>query len=282
MTHDQSIGWVGGLSVASAAIAALILVWFLLKKPLPSPATHLWLLLGIGIFPIAAAAGANVSGFEAMQSRTFCGSCHVMTPHASDSNDPNSTSLAAVHARNAMFGSDNCYACHQDYGMYGFVMTKLGGVKHVYYYLTEYHSMPLEEAKHSIRIARPLPNDNCMGCHTTRAPRWLSIGDHASSLASVRAGQLSCASQGCHGFAHPITKLGKERDEAWEAARVERDKRSAAEDEIYGLQAEIRQLRGKPLKDAWAPVIANKYVKVLNALADFHNAIPAQFRGNDQ
>lgn len=166
--------------------------------------------MGLGFLPITSAGTANVSGFKATQSRTFCGSCHVMEPHAHDSEDPSSTSLAAIHARNGAFGHDNCYYCHKDYGMYGYVMTKAGGMGHVYWYLTKYHSMPLEESNHDIRIKRPLPNENCMSCHTTTAPRWLAIGDHASSLEGVRAGRVSCASPGCHGYAHPVTKLGKE------------------------------------------------------------------------
>ena len=133
-----------------------------------------------------------------------------MIPHASDSERADSTSLAAIHARNHHFGSDNCYTCHKDYGMYGYVLTKAGGMRHVYLYLTEYHSMPLEKSQHEIRIMKTLPNENCMGCHTTQAPRWAGIPDHASTLAEVRSGKLSCASPGCHGYAHPGTKLGKE------------------------------------------------------------------------
>jgi cytochrome c-type protein NapC len=133
-----------------------------------------------------------------------------MIPHASDSNDRQSTSLAAIHGRNRYFGEENCYTCHKDYGMYGYVLTKMGGMRHVYYYLTRYHDMPLEESKREIRIVKPFPNDTCMGCHTTEAPRWLALGDHKSSLPAVRSGTVSCASAGCHGYAHPITKLGKE------------------------------------------------------------------------
>ena len=70
--------------------------------------------------------------------------------------------------------------------------------------------MPLEESKRNIRIVEPFPNDNCIGCHTTQAPRWKAIGDHASTLREVGEGTLSCASPGCHGYAHPTTKLGKE------------------------------------------------------------------------
>lgn len=210
MASGHEMGWVGGLSVASAAVAALLLVMHLVRRPTLDGSTKLTLLFGLGVFPITAALTANVAGFQATQSRTFCGSCHVMIPHAKDSEDPKSTSLASIHARNHHFGGDNCYSCHKDYGMYGYVVTKMGGMRHVWMYLTEYKDKPLEVTTHEIRIRQPLPNDNCMSCHTTTGPRWLEVPDHASSLEGVRAGRTSCASPGCHGFAHPVTKLGKE------------------------------------------------------------------------
>jgi nitrate/TMAO reductase-like tetraheme cytochrome c subunit len=209
MDSASTIGWMDGLAAASAGAAAFILLMHLLRRP-PLVRSRLWLLLGLGVFPIGAAGTTNIAGFKATQSRKFCGSCHVMEPHARDVEDPQSRSLAAIHGRNHAFGQDNCYACHKDYGMYGYVITKMGGMGHVYWYLTEYHDMPLEQSKHAIRIKRPLPNENCMSCHTTTAPRWLGISDHASTLESVRSGQLSCASPGCHGYAHPVTKIGKE------------------------------------------------------------------------
>lgn len=200
--------------MVNALAAGGILLVHLLRRPRLDGKggrnVKLWLLLGLGFFPITSAGTANVAGFKATQSRRFCGSCHVMEPHARDSDDPSSHSLAAIHARNETFGHDNCYGCHKDYGMYGYVLTKAGGMRHVYLYLTEYHSMPLDQSKHDIRIRQPLPNENCTSCHTTTAPRWLSIGDHASSLEDVRSGKTSCASPGCHGYAHPVTKLGKE------------------------------------------------------------------------
>ena len=216
MSSGNGIDWIALLSGASALAAAGILVTHLVRRPRLDAEnktnTKLWLLLGLGVFPITSAGTANIAGFKETQSRRFCGSCHVMEPHRDDSNDPNSTALAAIHARNEAFGSENCYSCHKDYGMYGYVMTKMGGMGHVYWYLTKYHSMPLEESKHDIRISHPLPNANCMHCHTTTGPRWLSVADHASSLEAVRDGTMSCASPGCHGYAHPITKIGKELD----------------------------------------------------------------------
>jgi cytochrome c-type protein NapC len=210
MSLGHELDAMGWLSVTSAAIAASILLVHLLRRRPVTETSKLWLLLGLGVFPIVTAGTANIAGFEATQSRKFCGSCHVMIPHAEDSGDPQSLSLAAVHARNEYFGQNNCYTCHKDYGMYGYVLTKMGGMRHVYLYLTEYRTMPLSESKHDIRILKPLPNANCMHCHTTTAENWLRVPDHASSLESVRAGKLSCASVGCHGFAHPMTKLGKE------------------------------------------------------------------------
>jgi cytochrome c-type protein NapC len=146
----------------------------------------------------------NVQGYEATKKRSFCGSCHVMALHAADSNDPKSGSLASRHARNAVFGAENCYACHADYGMFGTIATKIGGMRHVWLYYTRYRKMPIEEAKTSIHLRAPYPNENCIQCHSTRDDLWLQKPDHKASLEDVRAGRMSCASAGCHGLAHPF------------------------------------------------------------------------------
>jgi cytochrome c-type protein NapC len=194
------------LSLAFAAIAAIVLTTYLIRRPALDAATKVWLLLGLGAFPIAAATAGNVEGYEATKKRSFCASCHVMTPHAGDAADPRSTSLAARHSRNQLFGDESCYTCHADYGKLGAVMTKLGGMRHVWLYYTEYKDTPLDEAKKTIHLMKPYPNDNCMQCHSTRDALWLKTPDHVSSLDDVRAGRVSCASVGCHGYAHPFTK----------------------------------------------------------------------------
>jgi cytochrome c-type protein NapC len=164
------------------------------------------LLLGLGVLPIGAAATGNIQGYETTEKRAFCGSCHVMSKHASDSEDPTSKSLAARHARNKLFGEDNCYMCHANYGMYGTVLTKMGGMRHVWLYYTEYRSVPLGDALKTIHLREPYPNESCMECHSTDNAIWLRVPDHASSLDEVRAGRISCASGGCHGYAHPFDK----------------------------------------------------------------------------
>jgi cytochrome c-type protein NapC len=193
------------LGIALAALAAAILVTYLVARPPLVRATKLWLLGGLGILPIGAAFAGNVQGFEATKERKFCGSCHTMALHAGDSDDPASDSLAARHARNPMFGSENCYSCHADYGMFGTLVTKAGGMRHVWLYLTEYRNVPIDEAKQTIKLAHPEQmNTNCMQCHSTEDAIWLKVKDHRASLEDERSGRVACASEGCHGLAHPF------------------------------------------------------------------------------
>jgi cytochrome c-type protein NapC len=176
----------------------------LVVRPPLGQTAKLWLFFGLGVLPIGAAVTGNYQGFEATKERTFCGGCHVMALHAADSEDPTSQSLAARHARNALFGHENCYVCHADYGMFGTVLTKAGGLRHVWLYATQYRSASLEEAKATIRLRAPYPNANCMQCHSTQTALFLKRPDHVASLEDVRSGRVSCASAGCHGLAHPF------------------------------------------------------------------------------
>ncbi len=193
------------IALACAALSGCILVGYLLLRPPLVRVTKIWLFLGLGILPIGTAFAGNVQGFEATKDRAFCGSCHLMSLHEQDSDAPESHSLAARHARNASFGRENCYACHADYGMFGTIVTKAGGLRHVWMNLTAFRNTTLDEGKKTIRLREPWKmNGNCMQCHSTRDDLWLKVPDHASSLEDVRAGRLGCASAGCHGLAHPF------------------------------------------------------------------------------
>ncbi|HEY1959357.1 MAG TPA: NapC/NirT family cytochrome c [Polyangiaceae bacterium] len=203
MAHFSQLGQI---SLACGFASALILVAFLVRRPAITHAVKVWLLLGVGVLPLGAATTGNIQGYLTTEHRSFCGSCHVMSRHASDSEDPKSMSLAARHARNKLFGEDNCYMCHADYGMYGTVLTKMGGMRHVWLYYTEYRNIPLEQALPTIHLREPYPNRNCMECHSTQNVLWLRVPEHESSLDDVRADRISCASGGCHGYAHPFDK----------------------------------------------------------------------------
>jgi cytochrome c-type protein NapC len=185
------------------------LVAYLIKRPAFVLGTQLWLLLGLGILPMLTAASGSVAGYEATKTVQFCSSCHVMLMHTGDAHDPRSQSLAARHSRNPSFGDGSCFACHADYGMFGDVFTKINGMHHVYGYLLEYHAIPLEEAVPMIELFRPYPNNNCMQCHSTTTQLWLNVAEHSAALTELREGSVSCASAGCHGFAHPFSKAAK-------------------------------------------------------------------------
>lgn len=198
------------IAIGAAALAATILLWFLIARPALTRLTRVVLLVGIGVLPLATAASGNLNGYFATKSRRFCGGCHVMGPYAEDSENLKSTTLAARHARNPHLGEDNCYYCHADYGMFGTVTTKIGGMRHVYEYLFNYRNMSLAEARTAIHLRGRYSNNTCMQCHSTQLPAWQAIGDHAAAIDDIRADKTSCASAGCHGPAHPFSKANPE------------------------------------------------------------------------
>ena len=203
----------GIVALGAAALSVAILVWFLVTRPALHRVTRVLLLGGIGVLPLITAGAGNLHGYNATKSRTFCGGCHVMGPYARDSEDPKSTSLAARHARNHELGEDNCYHCHADYGMFGTITTKIGGMRHVYEYLFHYRNMSLEEARTSIHLRGRYDNGICMQCHSTKLPAWNAVDDHRAALDDIRSNKTSCASAGCHGPAHPFSKLDPTKKE---------------------------------------------------------------------
>ncbi|HLL21862.1 MAG TPA: NapC/NirT family cytochrome c [Kofleriaceae bacterium] len=201
-------------AIGSAVLSMVLLLWFFIRRPALTRTTKIVLLFGIGVFPLATAGTGNISGYNATKATQFCGSCHVMTPYSDDSTNLESTSLAARHARNDSFGKENCYACHADYGMYGTITTKIGGMRHVYEYVFNYRDMPLDQFLVEITIRAPFRNETCMHCHSTQNPLFNTIGDHVSTRDDIRSGKTSCASEGCHGPAHPFSKDAKKRHAA--------------------------------------------------------------------
>lgn len=193
------------IALICAAIAAAILLAYLVRRPALSSATKVWLLFGIGVFPIAAAMTGNVAGYEVTKERKFCGSCHQMHPYTNDAADPKSNSLAALHSRNTGFGAESCYSCHRDYRKFGTATTKINGLRHLYAYYRERG----EEASQPIQLYEPYPNDNCMHCHSTTLPGWLGEAQHEAMVEEIRSGEISCATEGCHGPVHTKAEGGE-------------------------------------------------------------------------
>lgn len=206
--EDVHIAWTGAVALSTATVAASIIIVYLVKKPILTLTVKLWLLVGLGVLPGIVAASSTASGMHRTTERSFCGSCHVMEGHSGDASDPSSQSLAARHSRNPFFGAESCYVCHADYGMFGYLQTKIGGMRHVYeYYLGGYDHMTLREAERVIHLRKPYDNGNCRQCHSTTAEVWKGVPDHLSLKKELDESKVSCASAGCHGYAHPFTKL---------------------------------------------------------------------------
>lgn len=198
------------IAMSCAGISAIIVTWFLWARPAPDLQVKILLLLGIGVLPIGAALATNVAGYNTTLTRQFCSSCHLMLPYTNDSSDRGSQTLAARHARNELFGHDNCYTCHANYEMFGTITTKISGMHHVWvYYVEGARHMKLEDSIGKIELYEPFSNTTCVHCHSTTTQGFKAVNDHKGIDADLMADRVSCASAGCHGPAHPFSKLGK-------------------------------------------------------------------------
>ena len=78
---QHPLAWI---AIVCAAAAAVILAWYLIRRPPLDRDVKAWLFLGIGVFPIGAAGAGNIVGFQHTMTIDFCAGCHVMTPYTGD------------------------------------------------------------------------------------------------------------------------------------------------------------------------------------------------------
>ena len=202
------------MALACAACSAAIIVWYLVRRPQLGRVTKVVLLAGLGLLPLIVSLTGNIAGYEYTLSRPFCGSCHVMGAYVRDAEDPKSQSLAAIHSRNHKFGDESCYMCHSDYQIFGAVTTKLNGLRHLYYYITEYASTgPDGEGGPTIKLYKPFTNAKCMQCHSTAAQKYMET--HADQLEQIRSGEVSCID--CHNEVHPTALAHRAQEKKAEA-----------------------------------------------------------------
>ena len=184
-------------ALSAAILAAALLIGYLIKRPPLDRHTRLRLFFGLGPLPIAAALLGNYANLEETKQRRFCGSCHVMTPYIMDAESKESGSLAAIHTRTEWFGHESCYTCHADYGMFGTVSTKLGGMRHVW----DYYANDWSSGTRKPKLYKPYSNKTCTQCHPQGTNR-MSLA-HKVHEEMLKGGAVSCAANGCHGPPHP-------------------------------------------------------------------------------
>jgi cytochrome c-type protein NapC len=187
------------IALAAAAAAALILLLYLFRRPHLDMRWKVLLFVGVGPLPITAAMLGNITGFEGTKDRRFCGSCHTMDMYVADAEDKSSGSLAAIHSRNPYFGEQSCYICHADYGMFGLAVTKLGGMRHMWYYYTENWEAPDHPPP---KMLEPYSHVACKQCHPPDRPRQPL--EHQVHRDAILKSEVGCTAAGCHGRPHPV------------------------------------------------------------------------------
>jgi hypothetical protein len=156
----------------------------------------LWKLLAAAALfavPAATVGVANYHTFVGVHEVRACNRCHVMTPMVTDLHDPDSDTLAARHFKNRWIPTDQCYACHSDYGLSGDLAAKAEGYRHLARYTSHTYAEPIVHRGH-------YDNKNCMKCHGGM-PKFEAVASHHTVADELEDNAMSCLN--CHGLAHP-------------------------------------------------------------------------------
>jgi cytochrome c nitrite reductase small subunit len=192
---DPVLVWLQRLSVGSAVVGILLVLFLIVAQRRLSEGLLKWLCAGaLVLLPLLVIAMGNIIGLQHAKKVEFCQSCHLTMGHfIKDMLDPGSQTLAAQHYRNRWSPDDQCYACHTSYGLFGDVQAKRKGVADFFKYYTRTFTIP-------VRMEIPYANAGCLKCHE-RTPKFLDSETHRGSLVEIRSGDLRCID--CHGPAHP-------------------------------------------------------------------------------
>lgn len=155
-----------------------------------------WLLFfGICMLPIPVMFLSGGVGMEASKEVRFCQSCHEpMGPFVDDMMDPDSRSMAAIHYKNRLIQSKQCWTCHTDYGIAGTTRAKLTGLLHI-------TKVALDTWEPPIMLSHPYQWTICLECHAESAS-FKAEPYHKGSVEAVLRGGGRCSA--CHGLAHPV------------------------------------------------------------------------------
>jgi hypothetical protein len=191
----HGIQWLPVLALVVGGMAAILLLWGLVRGRLPA---------GYGMaavfLPIAAYGLASLHMLEGSKQVSFCGSCHVMGPIVK-SLQGNDESLASIHYNRGLVPHDQaCFTCHSGYGIWGGVDAKMAGVMHMVRTATGRYTLPL-------KLNGTFDINSCLGCHAY-APSFRAVEAHQDPdlQKQLLSHELSCTGL-CHPAAHPESAL---------------------------------------------------------------------------
>ena len=198
---DYLLEWVKGLALVMALSAIALIAWTLAahRGRLAGFRARVLLFLGVCCVPFPAMLMSTAVGLEQSKAIAFCDSCHLMRAFVADMKDPGSRSLSALHFRNRYIQDEHCYSCHTDYGLFGTLEAKIGGMSHVW----------SEFAGAGSGTVRPKTNYRftiCLNCHG-QSSKFINQKGHAGVVNKVVSGQSACTE--CHARSHPGQPKGR-------------------------------------------------------------------------
>jgi len=193
--RDYAEAWakILALVMALAAIGLILFALVARRDRLSEIQARAMLFLGICVLPVPVMMMSTAVGLEQAKDIDFCRSCHAMRPFVEDMRNGQSPRLAAVHFKQRYIQQDHCYVCHTDYGLFGTVEAKVGGMAHIWREVTGSYSLPIR-MKHGYRFTI------CLNCHG-QSQRFLEQREHAGIVDKTVLGQSACTE--CHDVSHP-------------------------------------------------------------------------------
>ena len=144
-------------------------------------------------------AGMNTH-MQRSETTKFCTSCHAMVPYGRSLYIDDANYIPAVHFQDHRVPADMaCYSCHADYTIYGPLKDKMRGLTRIY---MQYVSSP----PNPITIPGGYSNDQCLHCHAG-SRKFEESPTHSAMMDTLKSGQLSCVSSGCHDQIHDVKNL---------------------------------------------------------------------------
>jgi cytochrome c-type protein NapC len=183
---------------------SILLIVFLISRPslTASRAGKQMAFVVLFVLPVVVASMGAAEHMRRSEQTEFCLSCHIMAPYGRSLWLDDQTHVPAAHFENARVPRDEaCYTCHTDYVMYGTILTKIGGLRHVY---VQYLGKP----ENPIRLYTPYNNRECLHCHDG-ARSFEEGATHMAIMPDILSNQISCISSGCHDNVHDVTHLSE-------------------------------------------------------------------------
>ena len=198
---DYLLEWVRLLALVMALAAVALILWTLVahRGRLAGFRARLLLFVGVCCVPLPAVLMSAAVGLEQSKAVAFCNTCHLMGAFVADMKDPGSLSLSALHFRNRYIQDEHCYSCHTDYGLFGTLEAKIGGMSHVW----------SEFAGAGSGLVRPKTNYRftiCLNCHG-QSSKFIKQKNHAGVVNRVVSGQSVCTE--CHTRSHAGPPQGR-------------------------------------------------------------------------